>query len=334
MTVPRCCICIPTFNSAATLGATLQSVLTQTHQNLIVKIFDNASTDSTLAVATSFQEKDARIQIYTSDVNLGGERNFTRCLQAAEGDYTAIYHSDDLYHPTIVEESVAFLEKHRECGAVAVHSLLIDENARITGERFLPNELRSQRESVLDEAAFLELVSRYGNFVTCPSVMARSELYRNKIAQWNGHNFKTSADLDIWWRITQVSRLGILTKPLMSYRVSKASFTVRETKRRISRHDFFLVVDKMCETHPVMQSPAAKTHIEFLEFKDIALRRLNIIRSKASVPLPRFQGSWLSLLKTGLTSSFHCKFLIVGVLLYALTSTFGTFRNISRRGQP
>lgn len=319
MSQPRVCICIPTYNAADTLAATLRSVLAQTHRNLVIKIFDNASTDSTLQLVESFKENDPRIQIYTSDTNLGGEGNFTRCLKAAEGDYTAIYHSDDLYHPTIVEESVGFLEKHRDCGAVAVHALLIDEKARITGERFLPNELRRQGEAVLDEAAVLGLVSLYGNFITCPSVMARSDLYREKVAQWNGREFKTSADLDVWWRITQTSHLGVLTKPLMSYRVSQASFTVRETKRRLTRHDLFLVIDRMRETRPAMQTKLAAARIEFLEFKDIALRRWNIVRSKAPDPLPRFHGSWLSLLKTGLTSRFHFKFLLAGVGLFILT---------------
>ena len=320
MSQAKVCICIPTYNAADTLTETLQSVLAQTHRNLIVKIFDNGSTDSTVRLAESFQAEDSRIQIYTSDVNLGGEGNFTRCLKSAEGDYTAIYHSDDLYHPTVVEESVAFLETHRECGAVAVQALLIDEKARAIGERFLPNEIRSQREAALDEAAFLELVSLYGNFVTCPSVMARSQLYRDKISEWNGREFKTSADLDVWWRVTQVSRLGFLAKPLMSYRVSQASFTVRETKRRLTRHDLFLVIDRMRETRPSMQTEQALARIGFLEFKDIALRRWNIVRSKAPHPLPRFQGSWLTLLKTGITTRFHFKFLIAGFGLYVLTS--------------
>lgn len=327
MNQPRVCICIPTYNAAGTLAETLQSVLAQTHQNLIVKIFDNASTDSTLRLVESFKENDPRIQIYTSDTNLGGEGNFTRCLKAAEGDYTAIYHSDDLYHPTIVEESVGFLQRHQECGAVAIHALLIDEKDRTIGERFLPNELRSQGEAALDEADFLELVALYGNFVTCPSVMARSHLYRDKIVQWNGREFKTSADLDVWWRISQTSHLGFLAKPLMNYRVSQASLTVRETKRRLIRHDLFLVIDRMRETRPAMQSKLAVARIEFLEFKDIALRRWNIVRSKASDPLPHFQGSWLTLLRTGLTSRFHFKFLFAGIGLFVLTS-------ILRGGKP
>ena len=327
MSQAKVCICIPTYNAADTLTETLQSVLAQTHRNLVVKIFDNASTDSTLQLAKAFHDKDPRIQIHSSDVNLGGEGNFTRCLEAAEGDYTAIYHSDDLYHPTIIEESVAFLEKHRECGAVAVHALLIDENARAIGERFLPYEIRSQREAALDEAAFLELVSLYGNFITCPSVMARSQLYRDKIAQWNGREFKTSADLDVWWRVTQVSRLGFLAKPLMSYRVSQASFTVRETKRRLTRHDLFLVIDRMRGTRPAMQTELALARIEFLEFKDISLRRWNIVRTKAADPLPRFQGSWSTLLKTSITTQFHFKFLIAGFGLYILT-------RILRGGKP
>ena len=49
-TLPRVCICIPTYNVASTIRKTLESILNQTYSNIEVHISDNASTDNTLNI--------------------------------------------------------------------------------------------------------------------------------------------------------------------------------------------------------------------------------------------------------------------------------------------
>lgn len=105
---PLACICVPTYNAAGTIRETLESILSQTYSNLVVHISDNASTDDTLKIIESMA--DHRVAIHRHDVNVGGEGNFNRCIQMAEGKYTAIFHADDIYEPEMVERQVEFLE--------------------------------------------------------------------------------------------------------------------------------------------------------------------------------------------------------------------------------
>ena len=74
--IPLVCICIPTYNVAATVRETLESILAQTYKNIVVHISDNASTDGTLDVIESIT--DSRITIHRHAVNVGGEGNFNR----------------------------------------------------------------------------------------------------------------------------------------------------------------------------------------------------------------------------------------------------------------
>ena len=84
----RVSICIPTYNSATTIGETLNSILSQTYQDLEILVVDNASEDNTVKVAQEFV--DPRIRIYENETNLGGEGNFNRCIALAKGEYIAI----------------------------------------------------------------------------------------------------------------------------------------------------------------------------------------------------------------------------------------------------
>ena len=92
---PLVCICVPTYNVESTVRETILSILAQTYSNIVVHISDNSSTDNTLSIIEALN--DPRIIIHRNETNVGGEGNFTRCIQMATGKYTAIFHADDVY---------------------------------------------------------------------------------------------------------------------------------------------------------------------------------------------------------------------------------------------
>lgn len=318
----RVTICIPTYNSESTLRETLRSVIAQSYGNILIKIFDNASVDKTVQIAREFAMKDQRVQVYAYPENVGGEGNFNRCIQAAEGDYTAIFHADDVYETDIVAQQVAFLDSHSDCVAVATGACLIDADGVKSGIRFLPPHLRSRERVEFRFEDLLRTVLMYGNFITCPSVMARSNVYRDQIGRFRGDLFGSSSDLDVWLRFSKVGRFGLLTKPLMRYRVSEASFTVRETKRRFTEHDLLRTLRNYV-SDPADGLKLNARDLRFMQFheaKDAAARRMNIVLSaRTDHPLPRFNGSWLSVISLASVSRYHLKFVIASITIFAMT---------------
>lgn len=318
----RVTICIPTFNSEKTLADTLNSVLKQSHQNIMVKIFDNASTDLTVQIARDFAMRDNRVQIFAHSENVGGEGNFNRCIAAAEGDFTAIFHADDIYEPLMIESQVAFLEDHAECVAVATGASIINERGEKTGERFLPDFLRGTKKAEFRFDDLLKSVLQFGNFITCPSVMARSNVYRDDIGRFRGELFGTSSDLDVWLRFSKLGRFGILTTPLMRYRVSESSYTVRETKRRFTEHDLLKVL-RHYVSDPVdgLRLTGRDTrYLKFHELKDCAARRLNIVLSRRrDLRLPSFGGPWLETSLLAFKSPYHLRLVTISLAIFLLT---------------
>lgn len=272
--MPLVSICIPTYNAALTIGETLASILAQTYVNLVVHISDNASTDDTLKIVESVA--DARMHIHRHVENIGGEGNFNRCIQLAEGKYTAIFHADDVYEAGMVERQVAFLEAHPEAGAVFTEASLIDEVGNRIGEIRLPQGIASQN-GLYDFSTMFKAVLRHSNFFICPSVMVRTQLYQQEIKCWRGELFKSSADLDLWLRILQQHPVGYLQERLMRYRISGNQFSSR-VRMGTERADFFLVIDYYLEQEPIRVLLASDDlrNYRWLERRDRVMRATNL----------------------------------------------------------
>lgn len=271
---PLVCICVPTYNAANTVRETLESILAQTYRNLVVHVSDNASTDDTVKVIESIG--DLRINIHRQKENIGAEGNFTKCLQLATGKYTAIFHADDLYEPDMVAKQVAFLEENPEVGAVFTEAVTIDEQgARLGAIGHVP-----QCKDAIAYFSFSELLKAtllHHNFLVCPSVMVRTEIYRDEIREWGSSLFRSASDIDTWLRLASKRPVAVLGEQLMRYRISRAQFS-DTIRNRTERADFFLVMDHYLAQSEVrdLLCEADFQHYGWLERHERVSRALNL----------------------------------------------------------
>lgn len=278
---PLVCICIPHYNNENTISETLDSIVNQTYENIIIKIFDNASTDGSMKVLKEFESKHPAIQVFQNEVNVGGEANFTKCIENLEGEYGAIFHADDVYMPTIVEEEVKALQENYSLVAVCTSAYKIDTNSNIQRRLHeLPKEiLRTELYTFKSQIDLLKNILAYGNVINCPSVMARTKIYKANIKEWNGKVYQTSADLDVWLRFAEFGEFGYITKPLIKYRVSDASYSYNLARARTHRHDFFLVIDDYMSRENLRYHLDRKdlNNYRLLSFKDSINVEINIM---------------------------------------------------------
>jgi glycosyltransferase involved in cell wall biosynthesis len=104
-------ICVPTYNGAAYLAETLDSILAQTFSNLDVLVVDDQSTDDTVEIAHSYAVRDARIRIFQNHHNLGLVGNWNRCVELAKGEWIKFVFQDDLLTPDCIEKMINALNK-------------------------------------------------------------------------------------------------------------------------------------------------------------------------------------------------------------------------------
>lgn len=106
-------IITPMYKGAAFVGKTIESVLNQTYTDWEMIIVDDCSPDegAGIAVVEKYVRQDDRIKLIASKQNRGssGARNIA--LRASSGRFIAFLDSDDLWHPTFLEEQLSFMEQ-------------------------------------------------------------------------------------------------------------------------------------------------------------------------------------------------------------------------------
>ncbi|MFD7763584.1 glycosyltransferase family 2 protein [Streptomyces microflavus] len=106
--MPLVSVVMPVYNSAATLGAAVRSVLTQTHGDLELLVTDDQSSDGSMDLLMEFARQDERVMPESAPERGGAGRARNRAIERARGDYVAFLDSDDMWLPEKTERQVAF----------------------------------------------------------------------------------------------------------------------------------------------------------------------------------------------------------------------------------
>lgn len=110
---PRVSIIVPAYNAEKYLDRTLESILCQTWSNLEVIVVDDASSDHTADIISSYAEKDSRIHVLHKKVNEGVSFARNDALALTTGEYLMFVDSDDWIDPETCEQAVRTIQQHR-----------------------------------------------------------------------------------------------------------------------------------------------------------------------------------------------------------------------------
>jgi glycosyltransferase involved in cell wall biosynthesis len=127
-TQPLVTVAIPVYNGSNYLRNGLDSILSQTYDNLEVIIVDNASTDNTEAISREYVAADSRVQYYRNEQNIGSISNFNRGVTLANGKYFRWAAHDDLCSEDSIEKCVAALEADPQIVLAYPEDRFIDEH--------------------------------------------------------------------------------------------------------------------------------------------------------------------------------------------------------------
>lgn len=110
---------VTSYNYAAYIGQTLDSIAAQTYPNFEVIVVDDGSTDDSIAVIERYLA-DKRFRLYThpGGVNKGLCDTMKLGIEKAQGEYIAFCESDDLWKPQYLEKKVAIINTYRDVGFI------------------------------------------------------------------------------------------------------------------------------------------------------------------------------------------------------------------------
>jgi glycosyltransferase involved in cell wall biosynthesis len=112
MTNPRVSILMPVYNVAPYLREAMDSILTQTFQDLELIVLDDCSPDNSAEILDTYT--DERIVRYRGEKNMGLSNVLNVGMAMARGEFIARMDSDDISTPERLATQVAYLDAHPE----------------------------------------------------------------------------------------------------------------------------------------------------------------------------------------------------------------------------
>jgi len=234
---PLVSIGVPTYNSEQTIIETLKSIISQTYTNLEIILIDNNSSDETVKKINEI--KDERIKLIINSINIGANNNFTKCVKEAKGEYIAVFNSDDIYDKFIIEKEVDILLNNPNIGAVFTIRYNINEKGDILRKCVLPEDVVEKDMNFYD---LINSILKYGDFLTTPSALIRSNIYKKNLP-FNSKLFGSASDLAMWLNISKDASIYIINEPLILYRKHEKQYTYRYNHYRTKIHNYFTVID-------------------------------------------------------------------------------------------
>ena len=125
VSVPRVSVVVPSFNNAAFIEATMDSILSQTYQDFELVVADHSSSDGTWQRLQPYAE-DPRVRLLRTETGGGAPRNWERVTAAARGELLKLVCGDDIIYPDCLRAQVEALDAYPSVVLVAARRDLID----------------------------------------------------------------------------------------------------------------------------------------------------------------------------------------------------------------
>jgi glycosyltransferase involved in cell wall biosynthesis len=116
MTRPTVSVLMTSYNRAAFIAASIESVLRQTLTDFELLIVDDCSTDGTLDIVRGYERQDQRIRLVVNERNLGQFGNRNHAAELARGALLKFHDSDDLMYPHCLDVMVSMLKSEPRAG--------------------------------------------------------------------------------------------------------------------------------------------------------------------------------------------------------------------------
>src|ERR1700722_1973840 len=223
----RASVVVPAYNADRTIARAIESALAQTEQRLEILVIDDASSDSTMAVASQYAERDARVRVLHNLVNRGPAGSRNRGLSEARGEWIALLDADDAFAPHRIERLLKAGELHK--ADVVADNLLLCPEENVSARQPMLSTRDLPAAKWLTAAAFISgnIGSRWTprvSFGFLQPVIRRDFLEHNRLRYDEQNRF--GEDFMLYTAcLLRGARWWLMPEPMYHYSIREGSLT-------------------------------------------------------------------------------------------------------------
>lgn len=242
-------IIIPVYGVEKYLPECLESVCSQTYENLEIIVVDDESPDKSGEIADEYAKKDRRVKTYhIQNRGAAGARNYG--LDVCTGSYIMFVDSDDWIESNMVEALVSACEE-QNCDIAQCQYIdeFVDKSEK---------HIYIEENQVCDSLRFIETMLKKWEYVINCNKIYKIELLRNL-------RFVEGRCIDdeffTYKAVLNANSIALLTGYYYHYRMRKSSAMGSEVKAKQRLRD---QVDFVTERYPVLQQRFPKLKKDLL----------------------------------------------------------------------
>jgi glycosyltransferase involved in cell wall biosynthesis len=212
ITVQEVDIIIPVHGDTPWLELSLKSIFNQKFSNFrIVIVVDRLATNLD-SVLSSFDKNNLKKIIVLKSPGSGIAAALNFGLNNSNAEFIARFDSDDVMHPLRIEKQVNYLLQNPEVGMVGSQAFICDQDLNVLKLTSFP----TSHKGILREINIT-------NPICHPSITLR----RTALKKSGNYNPEAEGfeDLELWLRLSKISKVKNLRLPLIKYRTHSRQIT-------------------------------------------------------------------------------------------------------------
>lgn len=230
--LPLVSVVVVSYNQGKYIRENLDSIKSQTYQNIELIVADDASPDNSVEIFQQWLTENnypAKTNYHQSNTGLATVLN--ECIELATGKYIKLIAADDYMHPECLEKSVRCLrEKGNEYGMVATDIFCVDENSFTIPDFADFNSIVAVPPSEMHDTLIV------GNRFAAPSVLMRTSV----VKETGKYQAKLLVeDYQRWLMISEKYFIAYIPEKLTGYRIHPGNIS-KAKKERIVTEDRML----------------------------------------------------------------------------------------------
>lgn len=302
-------VIIPVYNRERTIKRSIDSVLAQSYANIELIIVDDGSSDGTLRVVNSYQ--DRRMKLICLNRNSGANVARNIGISVAQGEYIAFQDSDDEWMKDKLEIQIKYLESTGNKVCYCPYFLCRNKEIKIIPRHPENKELYEEQ---------IQTILRKKNVISTQTLVIHKEVV--KTVGIFDETLRRLQDYEFVIRVCQHYKIGYIEKPLVNvYRMNDSISNnkpalIDSYKKILVRHIDFVDFESFlrsylfnCEWYDTKK--IYWTYLdEILEIKE---KRITAEKKDLKIKIKKEMSDWYDFFKQNIVGG---KFVIYGAGYY------------------